>query len=196
MVRTPDILAHGKRTGDVASMEGDWSLFVYDLYATGSLLAILVFCTGLVYSGKFFDLGRPASWPPIIRWLWRVSWLLWLVAVLSVVVLRIQYPVEGHIVPSPTAPLEEQILQNLVVGSVVGGYILLWAWWLANVVRGSRARSRRKALNATATPQPLWLRLGRLTVVILGLIVMVVVGAACPFAIIGIELLLGHAAPH
>lgn len=118
-------------------------MLVYDITAIGSLLATLVICTGLVYSGKFFDSGRPASWPPIITWLWRIAWMLWLVAVITVLVLRIQYPVDGAIPPSPHAPLEEQILQPLALGSVVGGYMFLWAWWLAIAIRGTRARLRR-----------------------------------------------------
>lgn len=77
------------------------SLFVYDLAALGSLLASLVFFTALVYSGKFFGAGRPASWPPVITWLWRFAWMLWLVAVITFVVLRIQYPVDGDITITP-----------------------------------------------------------------------------------------------
>lgn len=118
-------------------------MFVYDVTAIGSLLATLVIFTGLVYSGKFFDSGRPASWPPIITWMWRITWMLWLVAVIAVLVLRIQYPVDGAIPPSPHAPLEEQMLQSLALGSVVGGYIIVWAWWLAIAIRGTRARLRR-----------------------------------------------------
>lgn len=119
------------------------SLFVYDITPIGSLLATLVIFTGLVYSGKFFDSGRPASWPPIITWLWRIAWMLWLVAVITVLALRIQYPVGGAIPPSPYAPLEEQMLQPLALGSVFGGYMVLWAWWLAIAIRGTRARLRR-----------------------------------------------------
>lgn len=172
------------------------SLFVYDYSAIGSLLATLVLFTGLVYSGKFFDSGRPASWPPIITWLWRIAWMLWLVAVIIVVVLRIQYPVDGAIVPSPHAPLEEQILQPLVPGSVIGGYMFLWAWWLAIMFRGARARSRRHERTATAMPQPLLQRLGRVAVAILALIVVLIVGATCPFVLIALDLLLGQALPH
>ncbi len=81
------------------------SLFVYDITAIGSLLATLVIVTGLVYSGKFFDSGRPASWPPIIKWMWRFAWMLWLVAVVTFVVLRIQYPVDSDVTISPHAPV-------------------------------------------------------------------------------------------
>ncbi len=172
------------------------SLLFYDFAALGSLLASLVICTGLVYSGKFFGAGRPASWPPIIKWMWRVTWMLWLVAVISFVVLRIQYPVDGDITISPHAPLEEQILQLLALGSVIGGYIIMWAWWLALAVRGARARSRGHERSATAMRQSLSQRLGRGAVVILSLIIVVVVGATCPFVIIAIFWLLGHEMPH
>jgi hypothetical protein len=43
----------------------------------------------------------PASWPPIIKWMWRIPWMLWLLAVITFVVLRIRYPVGGDITISP-----------------------------------------------------------------------------------------------
>lgn len=171
------------------------SLLVYDFAALGSLLASLVICTGLVYSGKFFGAGRPASWPPIIKWMWRFAWMLWLVAVITFVVLRIQYPVDGDITITPHAPLEEHVLQLLALGGVIGGYILLWAWWLALAFRGTRARLRGRERNATAMPQPLSQRLGLVAVVILTLIIVVIAGAICPFVTLAILYLIGLAMP-
>ncbi len=167
------------------------SLLFYDFAALGSLLASLVFFTALVYSGKFFDSGRPASWPPAITWMWRFAWMLWLVAVITFVVLRIQYPVDGDITISPHAPLEEEILQLLALGSVIGGYIIMWAWLLALAVRGARAQDHER--NATAMRQPLSQRLGRVAVVILTLIIMVIAGATCPFVTLAILYLVGLA---
>jgi hypothetical protein len=171
------------------------SLFVYDLAALGSLLASLVFFTGLVYSGKFFGAARPARWPPIIKWMWRFAWMLWLVAVITFVVLRIQYPVDGDITITPHAPPEEHVLQLLALGGVIGGYILLWAWWLALAFRGARARLRGRERNATAMPQPLSQRLGHVAVVILTLIIVVIAGATCPFVTLAILYLIGLAMP-
>jgi len=170
-------------------------MFVYDLAPLGSLLAILVFFTALVYSGKVFGGERPASWPPVITWLWRFAWMLWLVAVITVVVLRIQYPVDGDITITPHAPLEEHVLQLLALGGVIGGYILFWAWWLALAFRGARARSRGRERNATAMPQPLSQRLDHVAIVILTLIIVVIAGATCPFVTLAILYLIGLAMP-
>lgn len=126
------------------------SWLFYDLAALGSRGAILVFWTVRVYSGRFFGAVRLASWPPIITWLWRCAWMLWLVAVITFVVLRIQYPEDGDITITPHAPLEEHVLQLLALGGVIGGYILLWAWWLALAFRGARARLRGRERNASA----------------------------------------------
>lgn len=171
------------------------SLFVYDLAALGSLLASLIFFTALVYSGKFFGAGRPASWPPVITWLWRFAWMLWLVAVITFVVLRIQYPVDGDITITPHAPLEEHVLQILASGGVIGGYILLWAWWLALAFRGARARLRGRERNATAMPQAPSQRLGPVPLVILTLVIVVIAGATCPFVTLVILYLIGLAMP-
>lgn len=172
-------------------------LLVNDLSALGSLLASLVFFTGLVYSGKFYDSGRPASWPPVITWLWRAAWVLWLVAVVTFVIVRIQYPVDGDITISPPhAPLMQQILQLLGLGSIIGGHMFLWAWWLAIAIRGARARSRNRQRRDTAMRQPLLQGTGGVAIAILAPILVVVVGATCPFVLIAIVLLLGHPMPH
>jgi hypothetical protein len=118
------------------------SLLLYDFAALGSLLASLVICTVLVYSGKFYGAGRPASWPPIIKWMWRLPWMLWLLAVITFVVLRIRYPVGGDITISPNVPLMEHVLQILASGGVVGGYIIVFAWWLALVIYEAVRRLR------------------------------------------------------
>src|SRR5262249_60995985 len=120
--------------------------------------------------------------------------MLWLVAAITFVVLRIRSPVDGDITPSPHAPLEEQILQPLVLGSVTGGYILLWAWRLAVAFRGARARLRGRERNATAMRQPLSRRLGWAAVVILLLVIALVV--ACWPLIIVFIVLNTHEMPH
>jgi hypothetical protein len=117
-------------------------LLVDDFAALGSLLATLVLFTGLVYSGKFFGAGRPASWPPIIKWMWRVPWMLWLMAVITFVVLRVRYPIDGDITISPPVPLVEHVLQILALIGVVGGFYLVFAWWLALVIYQAMRRQR------------------------------------------------------
>lgn len=171
------------------------SLLFYDFAALGSLLASLVFFTSLAYSGKLFGAGRPASWPPIIKWLWRIAWMLWLVAVITFVVLRIQYPVDGAITITPHAPVMQHVLQILALGGVAGGYLFLWAWWLAIAFRGARARLRDHERNATAMRQPLWQGPGRVAVIILTLAIVVIVGATCPFVTMAILYFIGVALP-
>lgn len=172
------------------------SLLINYLAAFGSLLATLVLCSGLVYSGRFFGAERPASWAPIITWLWRVTWMLWLVALTTFVVLTLHYPVKNNATISPHVPLEEQILMLLTLGSVLGSYGLLFAWWLALAVRSVRARSRGRERNATAMPQTLRQRLGDVAVVILALIIVVVATPTFPFVLIVSSLLLSYVVPH
>jgi hypothetical protein len=132
MARASVICCQGKET----------SLLLDDFAALGSLLASLVIITMLVYSGRFFGAGRPASWPPIINWMWRLSWMLWLLAAITFVVLRMRYPVGGDITLSPNVPPMEHVLQILASGGVVGGYIIVFAWWLALSIYQSVRRLR------------------------------------------------------
>src|SRR5712691_3478347 len=136
------------------------SLLFYDLAALGSLLATLVFWTALVYSGRFLAAGRPASWPPIINWLWRFAWMLWLLAAITFVVLRIRYPVGGDITISPHVPLMEHVLHVLALGGIIGGYIIVWAWSLALAIYEARVRSRGHERHAAAMQQQLSPRRG------------------------------------
>ena len=131
------------------------SLLFYDFAALGSLLATLVFWTALVYSGRFLGAVRPASWPPIIKWLWRFAWMLWLLAAITFVVLRIRYPVGGDITISPNVPLMEHVLQVLALGAIIGGYIIVWAWSLALAIYEAAVRSRGHERHATAMRQQL-----------------------------------------
>src|SRR5258706_9901636 len=127
----------------------------YDLAALGSLLATLVFWTALVYSGRFLGAVRPARWPPIIKWLWRFAWMLWLLAAITFVVLRIRYPVGGDITISPHVPLMEHVLQILALGGIIGGYSIVWAWSTALAFYEARARSRGHERHAAAMRQQL-----------------------------------------
>jgi len=129
------------------------SLLFYDLAALGSLLATLVFWTALVYSDRFLAAGRPASWPPIITWLWRFAWMLWLLAAITFVVLRIRDPVGGDITISPHVPLMEHVLQLLALGAIFGGYSIVWAWSLALAIYEARVRSRGHERHAAAIRQ-------------------------------------------
>jgi hypothetical protein len=115
----------------------------YDWAALGSLLATLVIWAALVYSGRFLGAVRPASWPPIIKWMGRLSWMLWLVAAITFVVLRIRYPVGGDITISPNVPLMEHVLQVLALVGIIGGYIIVWAWGFALAVYETRVRHQR-----------------------------------------------------
>jgi hypothetical protein len=119
-------------------------MLFYDLAALGSLLASLViYWAFVVWSVRYRGVPRPASWPPIIKWMWRLPWMLWLLAVITFVVLRIRYPVGGDITISPNVPLMEHILQVLALGGVVGGYIIVFAWWLALVIYETLVRRQR-----------------------------------------------------
>jgi hypothetical protein len=159
-------------------------LLFYDFAALGSLLATLVFRTALVYSGRFLFAGRPASWPPIINWLWRFAWMLWLLAAITFVVLRIRYPVGGDITISPHVPLMEHVLQVLALGGVVGGYIIVWAWWIALAIYEARVRSRGHERHAAAMRQQLSPRRGHTAADIVLLIMALVMVAALAFLII------------
>ena len=166
----------------------------YDLAALGSLLWLLVFRTALVYSGRFLGAVRPARWPPIIKWLWRFAWMLWLLAAITFVVLRIRYPVGGDITISPHVPLMEHVLQVLALGGVVGGYIIVHVWWFALTIYEARVRSRGHERSATTMRQSLSQRLGRGAVVILLLVITLVV-ASWPLIIVFI-MLNTHEMPH
>lgn len=162
------------------------SMLFYDLSALGSLLAILVFWTALVYSGWFLRAGHPAHWPPIITWLWRAAWVLWLLAAISFVVLRIRYPVGGDITISANVPLMEHVLQLLALGGIIGGYLIGWAWWIALAIYEIVVRSRGHEHNAAAMQQQLAPRRGSVVVVarIALLIMALVMVAAIAFLII------------
>jgi len=160
------------------------SMGFYDLAALGSLLWILVFWTALVYSGRFLGAVRPASWPPIITWLWRFAWMLWLLAAITFVVLRIRYPVGGDITISPHVPLMEHVLQVLALGGIIGGYIIVSAWWFALAVYETRVRSRGHERHAAAMWQQLWQPSGHVAWDIVLLIMILVMAAALAFLII------------
>lgn len=128
-------------------------MLFYDFSALGSLLATLVFWTALVYSGWFLRAAHPASWPPIIKWMWRAAWMLWLLAAISFVVLRIRYPVGGDITISPNVPLLEHVFQLLALGGIIGGYLIVWTSWLALAIYEAVVRSRGHEHNAAAMQQ-------------------------------------------
>src|SRR5260221_12101922 len=157
---------------------------LYDLAALGSLLATLVFLTALVYSGRFLGAVRPARWPPIIKWLWRFAWMLWLLAAITFVVLRIRYPVGGDITISPNVPLMEHVLQVLALGGVVCGYIIFWTWWFALTIYEIRVRSTGYERNAAPMRQQLCQPDGHVAWDIVLLIMMLVIAAAAVFVII------------
>ena len=171
------------------------SMGFYDLAALGSLLWILVFWTALVYSGRFLGAVRPASWPPIITWLWRFAWMLWLLAAITFVVLRIRYPVGGDITISPNVPLMEHVLQVLALGGVVGGYIIVSAWWFALAVYETRVRSRGHERNAAAMWQQLWQPSGHVAWDIVLLIMILVMAAALAFLIIVVVMVINFFIP-
>jgi hypothetical protein len=62
--------------------------------------------------------------------------------VITFVVLRIRYPVDGDITISPNVPLMEHVLQILALGGVVGGFYIVFAWWLALAIYQSVRRKR------------------------------------------------------
>ena len=120
------------------------SMLVYDFSALGSLLATLViFWAMRAFFVRFCGAVRQASWPPIVKWLWRSAWMLWLLAVISFVVLRLRYPVGGDITISPNAPPMEHVLQLLALGGVIGGYLIVWAWLLALAIYEAAVRHQR-----------------------------------------------------
>src|SRR5260370_35184811 len=97
----------------------------YELAALGSLPATLVFCTALAYSGRFLGAVRPARWPPIIKWLWRFAWMLWLLAAITFVGLSIRSPVGGDIPISANVPMMDHCRQEPALGGVFDGLLLL-----------------------------------------------------------------------
>jgi hypothetical protein len=163
------------------------SWLFYDLAALGSLLWILLFWTALVNASgsfrflRFFSALHPAGWPPTITWLWRFAWMLWLLAAISFVVLRIRYPVGGDITISPNVPLMEHVLQVLALGGIIGGHIIWWAWFIAVNIHGAAVRSRG---HDAAMRQQLSQRRGHVAWGIVLLIMTLVWAAAGVFLII------------
>ncbi len=155
------------------------SMGFYDLAALGSLLWILVFWTALVYSGRFLGAVRPASWPPIITWMWRFAWMLWLLAAITFVVLRIRYPVGGDITISPHVPLMEHVLQVLALVAVYE----------------TRVRSRGHERNAAAMWQQLWQPSGHVAWDIVLLIMILVMAAGIAFLIIVVVMVINFFIP-
>ena len=158
------------------------SWLFYDLAALGSLLATLLFWTALINSGRLVSTPHPAGWPPIIAWMGRIPWMLWLLAAISFVVLRRRYPVGGDITISPNVPLMEHALQVLALGGIVGGYIIFWVWRTALLIHAVRSRGHER--NAAAIWQQLWHPHGHVAWDIVLLIMVLVLAAALVFLII------------
>ena len=175
MASAPVMCCHGKE------IAGDVVMGFYDLAALGSLLWILLFWTALVNSGRLVSAPHPAGWPPIITWMGRIAWMLWLLAAISFVVLRLRYPVGGDITISPNVPLMEHVLQVLALGGIIGGYIIFWVWMFALQIHGAAVRSRD--LDA-AMWQQLAQRRGHVAWGIVLLIMVLVLAAALVFLII------------
>jgi hypothetical protein len=154
----------------------------YDLAALGGLLANLVLWTALVNSGRLFSAPYPGGWPPIITWLGRFAWMLWLLAAISFVVLRIRYPVGGDITISPNVPLMEQVLQVLATVGILGGFFILWVWQTAQNIHNA-VRSRGHKRNIAAVWQQLWQPHGHVAWDIVLLIMLLVWAAAGVFLI-------------
>jgi hypothetical protein len=169
MASAPVMCCQGKE------IVGDVVMGFYDVAALGSLLCTLLFWTALVNSGRLVSTPHPAGWPPIIKWLWRIPWMLWLLAAISFVVLRLRYPVGGDITISPNVPLMESVLQVLALGGIVGGYIIFLAWRPALLIHAVRSRGHER--NAAARWQQLWQPHGHVVWDIV-LLIMVLVWAA------------------
>jgi len=147
----------------------------YDLAALGSLLCTLLFWTALINSGRLVSTPHPAGWPPIIAWMGRIPWMLWLLAAISFVVLRRRYPVGGDITISPNVPLMEHILQVLATVGILGGWIIVLAWQPALSLHAARSRDRER--NIAAIWQHFWQPHGHVVWDIV-LLIMVLVWAA------------------
>jgi hypothetical protein len=119
-------------------------MLFYDFAALGSLLAVLVINWATVlWPARYRGTLRSASWPPIITWMWRIPWMLWPLAAITFILLRIRYPVGGDITISPNAPLMEHVLQVLALGGVVGGYVIVCTSKIALAVYETRVRHQR-----------------------------------------------------
>jgi hypothetical protein len=123
----------------------------------------------------------------MITWLGRFAWMLWLLAAVSFVVLRLRYPVGGDITIAPTVPLMEHVLQVLALGGIIGGYSVVWAWMFALQIHGAAVRSR--GLDA-AMWQQLSQRRGHVAWGIVLLIMTLVLAAAGVFLIIVLAMII------
>jgi hypothetical protein len=101
--------------------------------------------------------------------------MLWLLAAISFVVLRLQYPVGGDITISPNVPLMENILQVLATVGILGGWIIVLAWQPALFIHAARSRDRER--NIAAIWQHFWQPHGHVVWDIV-LLIMVLVWAA------------------
>jgi hypothetical protein len=171
----PVMCCHGKE------IVGDVVMGFYDLAALGSLLCVLLFWTALVNSGRLFSAPHPAGWPQIITWLGRFAWMLWLLAAISFVVLRLRYPVGGDITISPNGPLMEHVLQVLALGGILGGYIIVWSWRFALQIHAARSQGHKR--NVAAIWHQLWQPHGHVVWDIVLLIMVLVWAAAGVFLI-------------
>jgi hypothetical protein len=175
MASAPVMCCHGKES------VGDVVMGFYDLAWLVPLLWTLLFMTALANSGRLFSAPHPASWPPIITWMGRIAWMLWLLAAISFVVLRLRYPVGGDITISPNVPLMEQVLQVLALGGILGGYIIFWARWFALNIYGARSGGHER--NIAAAWKQLWQPHGHVVWDIVLLIMVLVWAAAGVFLI-------------
>jgi hypothetical protein len=111
----------------------------------------------------------------------RFAWMLWLLAAISFVVLRLRYPVGGDITISPNGPLMESVLQVLAVGGILGGYFIVWVWRTAQNIHAARSQGHKR--NIAAVWQQLWQPHGHVVWDIVLLIMVLVWAAAGVFLI-------------
>ena len=108
-----------------------------------ALLGVLGCVWMVLYSPRLYH-GAVLStdWPPTIRWLSRIGWIIEALALVGFGVIVMQYPTVA--VPANAPPIDH-VIKVLALVCYVGGFVVLVAWRVA--LSAYERRVRRQEAN-------------------------------------------------
>ena len=106
-----------------------------------TFLGVLLLVWIALFAPRRYQGAVPSTdWPPTIRWLWRIGWMVGVLGAVAFGVLRIRHPEGARVVVPASAPLLDHVLQILVIVFGIGCLAVLMVWKVALSTHERRVR--------------------------------------------------------